>query len=1251
MELKTIDEIKNGTAVFMPSGIRAKLFLEDDNVIVEYPELYRDKYTKEQFTKLMEEGIQVLGNYPNTYQKSAVMENKETIVDKLSKKGFIRKSLLEAFEKQEAPGALFTVMQDEKQDYLTDGFKKELLVMLDRIAREYPNVKVRQQALTFLDAYGLQEYFDTKAAKEFATKYMELLNTHVNESLNEEDEFNSIDIQRKMDEISDTLSKRGWTKVDATIQADAGLVLKKNNLELSLTLMEDGKIFIQYDYPEQKEKNLSKTDFMYNIYKILSNLDVEFIGINESLNEDKRQDILDKIAKEVYAKIEEIYNNDPDLMEYVYVEPYIKPGHYDDGSDLCGIEVRLEQTYEGMMNMADELDPIVRKYDKTAYFDMETGGIMTAAIDLDKYESITETVKEITKAEWDKTPNDYKMIRNGQKYIMYLDPQVGTVLGPCKIIDETLNEEQGPHFGKDSIGQIAAEIEAGNKSGYEPTEFGNWMLNTSMDSKWEAITEPAKDFLMEKIAMPVADGHVSYDDLEIYVSENSALAKEDVESFNVFMADELDEIFTYGDELKFLISYELQFDGQLGESFKVKKNKKKKEKIDDSMNEEIYDGDLGNEEPMYHYSVEDIDQRGDDFDNAEEAWEQAVEDLTKLGYEVKEPNDDAEFEIVGKETGVAYTGVIYPSYDYLDESINENNVEFTVKSTDGEEGPFATREAAEEYISQQVEQGKKEEEFEIVTNNGDNDMSKEQVTPAQTVTESYKVYHTQGAEVVSEVDCDSWQGVEEYLNQTWGDYRASMVKENPEFGTDEDKDNFFGEFEIEPIEVEVEITPEGPEAEVQDVCPECGETECICEPALCPECGCEPCECEAPQEEPAVEPEEEPLEEDFGEEHLGEPENEEPEESEEDEEEEETEEKIENPEQAKDIIDNMEDALDTLEDYIKELLDAEEPQETEEATEVEETEEPLEESVKPEPPEDDKNEEFKDGMLTDVSKLDMPDAIAQSIDVNDDGTVMRLTDLMNQIKTMKSEVEKMIADFKTDMKDALGNLQQTIQRDVNDVDNKVQDTKTAVDNLTTEEEEDLEAVEFNEPVEEEPMEKTPAEEETEEAEEEQVEESVKEKGAVNPIFEAIETIINEGGKTKSMVKAELKDRYGYDCIMESMDICVESYIKANKLDEKLVGTDEALKLQEEATANDPIKKFLKKHGKGRLHENLDDAKKKADELIAQGKDAVEVKDAITLLTDNDEEKKQAAEYAVEKMKESMLKTSKKSKLGGLGQVG
>lgn len=49
---------------------------------------------------------------------------------------------------------------------------------------------------------------------------------------------------------------------------------------------------------------------------------------------------------------------------------------YDDNS--IKIEVRAELSFDGMMDLAQSLDPIVEQYDEDAYFDMEDAGIMNA---------------------------------------------------------------------------------------------------------------------------------------------------------------------------------------------------------------------------------------------------------------------------------------------------------------------------------------------------------------------------------------------------------------------------------------------------------------------------------------------------------------------------------------------------------------------------------------------------------------------------------------------------------------------------------------------------------------------------------------------------------------------------------------------------------------------------------------------------------------------------------------------------------
>lgn len=69
--------------------------------------------------------------------------------------------------------------------------------------------------------------------------------------------------------------------------------------------------------------------------------------------------------------------------------------------DKIRIEVRADLDYDGMDYLSEELNPIVEKYDKDAYFDMVTSGIMEAYIDGDSVYGSTDIKGEldITKVE------------------------------------------------------------------------------------------------------------------------------------------------------------------------------------------------------------------------------------------------------------------------------------------------------------------------------------------------------------------------------------------------------------------------------------------------------------------------------------------------------------------------------------------------------------------------------------------------------------------------------------------------------------------------------------------------------------------------------------------------------------------------------------------------------------------------------------------------------------------------------------
>lgn len=71
-----------------------------------------------------------------------------------------------------------------------------------------------------------------------------------------------------------------------------------------------------------------------------------------------------------------------EIADYLVVD--IQPA--EDGWLNC--EVRAELSYEGMSDMIEALNPIVQKYDKDAYFDNVTGGIISAYLPSGKFNAI-----------------------------------------------------------------------------------------------------------------------------------------------------------------------------------------------------------------------------------------------------------------------------------------------------------------------------------------------------------------------------------------------------------------------------------------------------------------------------------------------------------------------------------------------------------------------------------------------------------------------------------------------------------------------------------------------------------------------------------------------------------------------------------------------------------------------------------------------------------------------------------------------
>ena len=1130
MKLTNTDEIKNGMVVFMPSGIQATLTVVDNKIKVNYPEMYYDLYTKEEFEKLIEEGIEVFSDQPTIAQQSVLMES---VLNKLSKKGYLRESLVKLY-KEDYEGSIFKELKNRKKEYLTADFKNELLTSLDRIAKEYPNAKVRQQVVTFMDELGLQEYYDTKAVKDFIKKHLDLLNTHVNESYeddyegpfhvmiyNDDDEDpqpETIDIE---DEYDDALERAKYEYTHSDLEENTVVTVVNSNGEtvwyidkdceekLNESLKEDytGKYEVFYDNYEGKYFVAIDTGMDYNEWRndneeiVYFNSEEEAQVTADELNDmiedsealdDDLDESLNEVSYDLVGRVgEKRFRNS--LMTNGNVKCY----NFERKQALDNInkEYTDQEILDGKAN--DEIDAINRKYEP----------------------KIKEWSDKALLA--DDKLNKYNKLR-----LKWLDNK----LSKNKPVTEAVDTK----ISSDVLNDIATEIENGNKYGFEPTELGNWIVKIDpFDNRWEALTDKAQYLILEKIANSIRYGHLQFTDLELYINKDLDLSVEDIQSLQLFEDDEINNVFDDLD-LSAYFSYELSFDGVLGESFKLKK--KKKNKLDE-LGESIY-----------------------------------------------------------------------------------------LKDENGEEiGPFKDQEAEEQYIKDQKKNGN-EGKFEEVI--------KEE---AMKIKETFKIYNSIDPDNSEEVTFNSWEEVDNYLNQKWGEYSDNIRKENNEFGTEEDKQNYLNNFEVaildNPIDCEVVNCDVEDDDTICDdtICDDKGDIEC----EECPDDECIDDECEEELEEE--------LEEDF----------EEPTEEIEDDEEE----TVENAEEAKEKIDDIEDALDSIEDFVKTLLDDEEEAE---GKEEEETSEDSEEEVIEKPIEEPIEEEFEDNMLTDINDLDFPDAVAQAVDTKEDGSLYKMSDFAKEIEGLKATIAQLKADLKSDISDLIQDLKTELKLSVNNVETKVQDTKSAVDNLTAEEE-DIESLE-EEPIEEEPAEEPEegGEEVPEETEQEpeQTPESYEALLKGNKIYESIVNVMKKSKRPMSIntIAEKLQETIGINTRLDDVQGIsnynqISDIIQNTTLIEKVIDPMEEKRLMRDESLG-AAKKWIKeglmnkmeKVKKDLRNEALENIKKEIDKKVQQGADAEELKDVIDLSTDDEQEKEQAKNYAVDKLQTTAKVESLKNKL-------
>lgn len=1226
MKLKDINEIKeDGLVVFMPSGIQATLFNEGENILVKYYNLTEDKYTHEDFYKLINEGIFIFNDRPTTqvmesediddieqfpycveitdevgeltYQadydnekaaRADFNDNKyellpnhkiellhlvdsegfevldsfeqgiddedeeddmdESIIDKDGDWNLIQTSSTPvqlALELNLGDSKLQIFLKDNKfvvslNDAIEASFTLDNIDgLLDFIKNNYPVILEKDTLEELIDSQELED--ELKDEEEFEESILTKLSKKgfIRESLSKQ-------YENKMHEAFENVKNPQGNVYKAMQGREKHYLTPEFKLEMLQNLDKIQKQFPDMHIRQQAQTFMNELTMQeYYDIKVIQKFIDNYVDImnpkNESLEDynDPQGQITLKDAKKQFEKLVEeahdIYFQGYKFIDITLLEvhcPAFSNINWEDIPELIrswGYVVLEEPNMDqpaialGKEFTEDDVRQMIKDFNEENGFD--------ESLKEDKEEDLNK-LQRLQDKEAENVPN-------GSKEMYKLNKKYGK-----------LRKKVHKHYAKnENVTTMAEDIRNGNKSGEDP-EFGAWLLETSIDEKWEQLTKAMQMYLLDGIADYVQQRSLKEEDLILEIDPEAGLTKEDVLSLDMFSGEEIDTTYKYHDlQLHAFISYEIKSDKQAGndkqESFKLKKKKNKKQKIEDSMDEAIY-----------------------------------------------------------------------------------------LKNKDGNEiGPFKDQDAKEEYIKEQKQNGYQEEFEEIIKEN-----KKEEKMSKDNLTENcYKVYNT--LEPDAQPACfNSWNEIDDYLNQTWGEYKVDMAKKNDGFGTQQDYDNYLSNFEvaIEPIEIPAEQLPaEGIDFEVADECPDC-EPE-LTEPAE------EPMNMEAEQE---VEDEiEDDMDEDFEDEHIGkseeEPAEEEP--TEEDPDVEPTE--IDNPKDALNRIEDVEDAVDNIEDYIKTLLSDEDIEEVEDMHEQ-------------------KTEDFKDnmGMLTDMNDLDFPDALADTVDTKEDGSLYRISDVAKEIEDLKATIEQLKNDFKSELTTLVQDLKNDLKLSVNNVENKVQDTKNAVDNLTSEEE-DLEDLEVEEPLEgEEPAQEEP-EEPTED--EENMEENYDEEALKgNKMYESIKEIIaTKTGKVISIptIAERLREEYGIDANLNTSygkiiytqvaDLINKTSLRESVVDPRIEEKEKRKSLLGKAAnwIGGGLMSRLQESAEKQRWEALEQIKQEIDKKVQQGADAQELKDTITLASENDEEAKQAKDYAVNKLKttakvenlkDKLLKTSK-----------
>lgn len=171
---------------------------------------------------------------------------------------------------------------------------------------------------------------------------------------------------------------------------------------------------IQEVFPDAKRKG--KLIVAHNVKSASSSTNV---NSSENIRPiDELNDVTDQLRDDLIQKLIDVMTGPNFGFPRNDVLDYSRVGiGFDDDENRIEVEVGAEVSYDGLMQIAQELDPIIESYDHDAYFDAEDAGLLVAVIPYESLRKHTDVNSAVDVPEPSLDPPEYDDPEEGEETV------------------------------------------------------------------------------------------------------------------------------------------------------------------------------------------------------------------------------------------------------------------------------------------------------------------------------------------------------------------------------------------------------------------------------------------------------------------------------------------------------------------------------------------------------------------------------------------------------------------------------------------------------------------------------------------------------------------------------------------------------------------------------------------------------------------------------------------------------------------